>query len=74
MLRTQAGAPAAAKRGSELEDQLVIMPEWVRGGYIQIQLESLGFNTIADTGDSKPAHYHWGAGGRGFDLREGSTC
>ncbi len=70
MARTQAGASAAAKMGSKLEDQLVITPEWAMGGYIQFQLGALGFNTNDDTDDSKPTHCHWG----GYDPRQGPTC
>lgn len=58
MARTQAGASAAAKMGSKLEDQLVITPEWANVGYIQSQLGPLGFNTRDNTHNSKSAHYH----------------
>jgi hypothetical protein len=70
MNRTQAGASASAKMGSKLEDQLIVTPEWAKGGYIQFQLGSLLFNTNDDRDKSKPTHCNVG----GYDPREGPRC
>ncbi|KAI9785906.1 MAG: hypothetical protein M1839_008172 [Geoglossum umbratile] len=70
MGRTQAGASASAKMGSKLEDQLIVTPEWAKGGYIQFQLGGLQFNTNDNTDSSKPVYCNVG----GYDPRQGPRC
>ena len=75
--RTQAGASKSATMGSKLEDELIITPEWAKGGYIQFQLGDLAFDTNIDTLKSnpngvnkRPIHCRVG----GYNPRQGPRC
>lgn len=68
--RTQAGASASARMGSKLENELVVTPEWAKGGYIQFALGDLQFNTNDDRDNTKDVFCNVG----GYDPREGPQC
>lgn len=68
--QTQAGASAAARMRSKLEEHLIISPQWADGGYIQFQLGILHFNTNSDRDKTQPSYCNWG----GYDPREGPVC
>ncbi|KAK2781569.1 hypothetical protein FQN53_000510 [Emmonsiellopsis sp. PD_33] len=70
MERTQAGATGPAHMRSKLENELIITPEWAKGGYIQFQLGDLQFNTNDDRDENKPVFCRVG----GWDPRQGPQC